>query len=171
MKRILFIIILGIWVGSVAGQTGQLTIVWDQNTEPDIASYRVERSVNNGSFGSLQNVAHPATQVVDNNVTPGNSYRYRVIAIDDGGLQSNFSNTAEAGIPQISLSISSVSNGGDTTIAFSSFLSDPDGSPGDLTITISQESNISVAVENTALRLTPPSGFTGAASFTIRAVD
>ncbi|MEZ4762977.1 MAG: hypothetical protein R3C26_07200 [Calditrichia bacterium] len=60
MKRILFIIILGIWVGSVAGQTGQLTIVWDQNTEPDIASYRVERSVNNG-VGSLQNVAHPAT--------------------------------------------------------------------------------------------------------------
>lgn len=171
MKRILFIIILGIWVSNVAGQTGQLTIVWDQNTEPDIASYRVERSVNNGSFGSLQNVAHPATQVVDNSVSPGNSYRYRVIAIDDGGLQSNFSNTAEAGIPQISLSIGSVSNGGDTTIAFSSFLSDPDGAPGDLTITISQESNISVAIESSALRLTPPSGFTGAASFTIRAAD
>ncbi|WP_245814461.1 CARDB domain-containing protein [Cystobacter ferrugineus] len=65
---------------------------WTPNSaDSDIKSYRLERATGQGAFSLLSTVDHPAISKTDEVATNG-SYRYRVIAFDETGLQSQPSN-------------------------------------------------------------------------------
>ncbi len=154
-------------------QTDSLNILWDPNTDPDIFRYLLQRSVNStGDFQNLEYVFHPNTHVVDRTVQPGNLYAYRVAAIDSSGNISPFTAPVAVGLPGISLHLSTLPTGRDTSFALGDILTDPDHNLADLIITISQEDHVSAAVSGGNLVLTPvPIGYTGPASFTMRVED
>jgi hypothetical protein len=66
---------------------------WNGNTEPDLASYRVYRSVNGGPFEKVGEVQLPAFS--DKDVQQGKDYRYEVSAVDRLGNESPRSQPAE----------------------------------------------------------------------------
>jgi hypothetical protein len=67
---------------------------WTGSTEPDLASYRVYRSVGGGPFERVTEVELPAFS--DRDVEPGKVYRYEVTAVDRAGNESPRSNAVEA---------------------------------------------------------------------------
>jgi hypothetical protein len=68
---------------------------WDANTEPDLAGYRVYRSVNGGVFAKIADVNEiPAYS--DKTVEAGKTYRYVVSSVDRSGNESVRSPVAEA---------------------------------------------------------------------------
>jgi hypothetical protein len=68
---------------------------WEANTEPDLGSYRVYRSVNGGAFAKIADLNEiPAYS--DKAVESGKTYRYEVTAVDKSGNESARSAVAEA---------------------------------------------------------------------------
>jgi hypothetical protein len=68
-------------------------LTWNSNTEPDLAHYRVYRSVSGGPFERVAEVDLPAWS--DQSVEAGKQYRYQVTAVDRSGNESPRSQTAE----------------------------------------------------------------------------
>jgi fibronectin type 3 domain-containing protein len=68
---------------------------WDANTEPDLAGYRVYRSVDGGAFEKIADVNEIPTYS-DKAVQSGKTYRYVVTAVDKSGNESTRSAVAEA---------------------------------------------------------------------------
>lgn len=68
-------------VGAVAGDS-QVTVSWDPNTEPDIASYRVKR-VSTGDI--VATTTHPTVSAVITGLTNGVTYHLVVEAVDTAG--------------------------------------------------------------------------------------
>jgi hypothetical protein len=78
-------------VHSVTGDE-RVTIHWIENTESDLAGYRVYRGpATNGPFASIALVGAAATSYVDLNVTNGTTYYYAVAAYDDAGNEGDLS--------------------------------------------------------------------------------
>jgi len=82
---------------AIAGTNeGEIDISWDANTESDLDHYRLERD-DDGFFGPGSDPFDtPATFFPDSGLIPGETYYYRVIAVDAGGNESNPSVTADA---------------------------------------------------------------------------
>jgi hypothetical protein len=72
-----------------------IELSWDANLEPDLASYRVYRSVNGGAFEKIAEVSDIPTYS-DKAVEAGKTYRYVVTAVDKSGNPSERSAVAEA---------------------------------------------------------------------------
>ena len=159
--------------GSVMAQTELLNVLWDANTEPDIDRYKLQRAVNGANnFQDIATVNHPTVQVMDTDVTSGNLYTYRVAAIDQSGNMSSFSTVVDAGLPKLDLSLAEIPNTQPHILQIADFLTDPDHHPDALTITIDQESNAAVTIQNGALEISAsPADYSGPASFRIRAED
>ena len=71
-----------------------IELSWDANTEPDLASYRVYRSVNGGAFEKIAEVSDIPTYS-DKAVEAGKTYRYAVTAVDKSNNESERSAVAE----------------------------------------------------------------------------
>jgi hypothetical protein len=70
---------------------------WESNTEPDLAGYRVYRSINGGAFEKIADVNEiPAYS--DHAVERGKTYRYTVTAMDKSGNESGRSPTVEVAL-------------------------------------------------------------------------
>jgi hypothetical protein len=68
---------------------------WNSNTEPDLAGYRVYRSLDGGAFEKVADVNEiPAYS--DHAVERGKTYRYTVTAMDKSGNESGRSAAVEA---------------------------------------------------------------------------
>lgn len=78
---------------SVLAGVGSVELSWDRNTESDLKSYRVYRSVDGGAFERVIEVDTPAWS--DKAVEPGKRYRYQVSAVDQSGNESEKSEPAE----------------------------------------------------------------------------
>ncbi|RMF56407.1 MAG: fibronectin type III domain-containing protein [Calditrichaeota bacterium] len=158
---------------SLYAQTDSLNIYWDPNSDPDIYRYLLQRSVNStNNFVNLQYVFHPTTHVVDHDVLPGNSYAYRVAAIDSAGNMSGWSNVDQVGVPEIQLQLTSLITGQDTTFALSSILYDPDHTVSELQVQISQQTNVTATIQGNNLVISSnPPGYIGPASFTMQVTD
>lgn len=85
-------------------QTSQWSVLWDQNTEPDIYQYWIYRGNSSNPTQLLTIVNHPNVSYVDNQLVKGVLYYYRVKAIDLSSNQSDFSENASAAIPKIDFS-------------------------------------------------------------------
>ncbi len=74
-----------------------IELSWNANTEPDLAGYRVYRSVDGGPFEKLAEL-QPVPAYSDHAVEPGKTYRYEVSAFDRTGNESARSAPVEAGL-------------------------------------------------------------------------
>lgn len=74
-----------------------IELSWDANSEPDLAGYRVYRSVNGGAFEKISEVSEIPTYS-DKAVGPGKTYRYSVAAVDKSGNESAHSPVVEAAL-------------------------------------------------------------------------
>jgi hypothetical protein len=72
-----------------------IELFWDANTEPDLAGYRVYRSVAGGAFERLAEVS-AIPSYSDRAVESGKSYRYSISAFDRTGNESPRTEPAEA---------------------------------------------------------------------------
>jgi len=96
----------------------QITLSWDANTESDIAKYRIYRDTSSLAMILIDSVlgAPPDTFYIDTGLINGQTYYYRITAVDSAGNQSTFSNEANS-IPTTNssfhtlYSISTVING------------------------------------------------------------
>ncbi|MBN1796198.1 MAG: discoidin domain-containing protein [Sedimentisphaerales bacterium] len=69
---------------------------WNDNTEPDLASYSVYRSTTSGSGYSAIATGVGSSAYTDNSVTNGTTYYYVVTAVDTSSNESSYSNEASA---------------------------------------------------------------------------
>ncbi|MCK4511904.1 fibronectin type III domain-containing protein, partial [bacterium] len=71
---------------------GEIFISWNPNSEPDLDRYRVERSLAPDFEPGSEPFEEPAVSFTDTGLIPGETYYYRVIAIDTAGNESGYSN-------------------------------------------------------------------------------
>lgn len=82
---------------SAVATTTSVTVTWTDNATNE-TSYRLERSVNGGSYLLWIVLGSNTTSYVDTAVTAGNTYSYRVVAANSAGY-SVASNTGSATVP------------------------------------------------------------------------
>lgn len=73
--------------------TRSVELLWDRNTEKDLAGYRVYRD------GVRLSEMIPSPAYSDKAITPGKTYRYQVSAVDKAGNESALSQPVESVIP------------------------------------------------------------------------
>lgn len=82
-------------VAAVAS-AGVINLIWDANTEPDLAGYIVLRGeVPGGTLQPLMREPIRETRYADRTARPGVRYAYEVIAVDKAGNRSPASNRVE----------------------------------------------------------------------------
>lgn len=84
---------LSILAGPAAAQ-----LSWERNQEPDLGGYRIYRAGSDGEFSRLAE-SPSAANYRDAAVSPGQTYRYRVTAVDKKGNESPQSEAVEILIP------------------------------------------------------------------------
>jgi len=80
---------------SAAPESVELT--WEQNTEPDLAGYRIYRAPPDGAFAKIAEVTQVPTYS-DHAVEHGKTYRYAISAFDQAGNESARSASVEASV-------------------------------------------------------------------------
>ncbi len=82
---------------SATGNTSNVSLDWDDNTEPDMGTYNVYRSLTSGSGYTKLNVSPLATSdYVDSSVSSFVTYYYVVTAVDIHGWESAWSGQKSA---------------------------------------------------------------------------
>ncbi len=86
-----------------AGGPGALQLTWNANTEPDLAGYRLYRSLTPGGPYVMINpdTLLTSTSYLDENLAGGHTYYYVVTAIDASGNESQRSNEASGFVAEI----------------------------------------------------------------------
>lgn len=76
---------------------GEITIAWSSNQEPDIAGYRIYRSINDNSSGSFTLICDTtSTSFKDTGLDYENTYYYSVSSYDLEGFESDLSQAISA---------------------------------------------------------------------------
>lgn len=70
-------------------------LTWDANTERDLAGYDIQRKLDGGAYATIS-TGFRGTLFIDNNVTTGSAYWYKVRAVDTSGNASNYVEIAAA---------------------------------------------------------------------------
>ncbi len=77
-----------------------IRLVWNKNTEKDIASYEIYREGFSGFGNRLATMQPGQTAFVDSDISPGSSYAYRIIAVDKDGLKSDNADSNSITVPK-----------------------------------------------------------------------
>lgn len=78
--------------------SGSIELSWENNSESDLAGYRVYRAAPAGNWDGIAVTETPGFS--DRNVEKGKSYRYAVTAVDHSGNESTRSSETSAALPQ-----------------------------------------------------------------------
>jgi hypothetical protein len=78
--------------------TASIELVWERNTEPAVAGYRVYRSLGGGPFERLADTQE-LPSFSDHKIESGKVYRYAVSAIKHNGVESKLSPPVDATAP------------------------------------------------------------------------
>ncbi len=78
--------------------TASIELVWERNTEPGIAGYRVYRALGGGPLEKLTD-SQELPSYSDRKIEPGKTYRYAVTAVKTNGVESKLSGAVEATAP------------------------------------------------------------------------
>ncbi len=84
----------GLGAAPGAGE-GEIDVSWNANSEPDFDHYRLERA-SNPSFSGAVSFTTTNIYYDDSGLTPGDTYYYRVFAVDEGTNESDPSNVDSA---------------------------------------------------------------------------
>lgn len=79
-----------------SASAGSVELSWESNDEPDLARYRIYRSLDGGAFERIGEVSVPAYS--DRAVQAGHTYRYSVTAVDQSANESQRSAVVEAAL-------------------------------------------------------------------------
>ena len=170
----LFILFLVLFmVSALSAQTTQWRLVWDANVESDMDLYEVYRSTAPNADVLIGTNTHPDTVYVDSDLERGVQYYYRLKAVNDGGLKSDFSEEVSAAIPDVLDIPNQIIRTGANfqTFSLSLFVNDPDALPGELVWVSSPTTNIIVDVVGTDVTITYPPGWSGNESVTFSVED
>ncbi|MDF1590435.1 MAG: fibronectin type III domain-containing protein [Desulfobacterales bacterium] len=74
---------------SVKAEQQQISVNWAPNPEGDIQSYILSRSRNGGFWSDISTLDGDKNSFADSDLRPESEYRYRIIAQDKDGLQSD----------------------------------------------------------------------------------
>jgi hypothetical protein len=83
-------------VANVGVHDGEVEVSWNANGEFDLDYYRLERSTSPNFLLGRVDVDTMSTSHLDSGLTPGETYYYRVVAIDEGSNESDPSSAASA---------------------------------------------------------------------------
>ncbi len=78
--------------------TGSIELIWDRNTEADLAGYRIYRAGPGGDFEKIGETPD-APSYSDRKIESGKAYRYAVSAFDKSGNESGRSGAIEVTAP------------------------------------------------------------------------
>lgn len=100
MKRIkgsilpcfLYLIILWIFSTFTFAQQGFIQLGWIPNVEPDLSHYKMYRDIASGTMVYLDSISSSDTIYTDTQTVPGNTYYYKLTAVDFSGNESDPSN-------------------------------------------------------------------------------
>jgi len=85
--------------GTVAPQHS-VALSWDASTGPDVVGYNIYRgSVSGGPYSKMNSALEASTAYTDYTVAAGQTYYYVTTAVDGSGIESAYSNQAQAVIP------------------------------------------------------------------------
>jgi len=84
-------------LNAIAG-TQNIELVWDRNTEPDLAGYRLYRAIGDGNLEKIADIAD-SPSYSDRKVESGKRHRYAVSAVDRLGNESKKSAPVEIVAP------------------------------------------------------------------------
>lgn len=108
---------------------GSVTLTWDANSEPDLASYSVYRSETSESYGSALTNGLTSPGFVDNSVVNDTTYYYKVTATDTNSNESvksdEHSATPTDAPPAAPAGLSAVADDGSVTLIWNAN-SEPD---------------------------------------------
>jgi hypothetical protein len=76
----------------------KIELVWDRNTEPDLAGYRLYRALGDGKLERIADI-QDAPSYSDGKVESGKRYRYAVSSVDRLNNESNLSDPVEITAP------------------------------------------------------------------------
>lgn len=131
-------------------QTTQWRLIWDKNFEDDMAYYRIFRSESPNASTQLDTVNHKprsgndTTMIyINRGLDKGIRYYYRLKAVNQSGLESDFSEEVSAAIPQILISDQIIYKNQNfrPIILDNTAVRDPDNNPSEIVWQISWRSN------------------------------
>jgi fibronectin type 3 domain-containing protein len=76
-----------------------VTLTWSASSSPGVSYYKVYRGTVSGGPYSLLTNAVSTTSYTDSSVKSGSTYYYVTTAVDSSGVESAYSDTAQAVIP------------------------------------------------------------------------
>ncbi len=79
--------------------SSQVTLAWDQNTEPDLDGYKLYYGNASGDYSQVIDVGDTTMYTVTN-LTAGNTYYFAVTAHDASGYESDYSNEVSTTVVQ-----------------------------------------------------------------------
>ena len=88
--------VAGVSAGAAATE---IVVSWQPNPEKDIAAYVVYRSKDQGSWSKVETLRGDQTRLADADLKPETQYRYRVVAVDADGLESDPSDSDTVASP------------------------------------------------------------------------
>ena len=84
---------------------GSIRLIWDQNKENDLSSYRIYRSETSGFLPTpayvVAEVAFPDTLYTDTDIQTGITYHYRIAAVDQEQNESDYSAEDSAAVAYV----------------------------------------------------------------------
>ncbi len=134
---------------------GSVSIVWDPNTEADLAGYKVYVGTSPGTYSQTIDVGHVTTFTISD-LTDGETYYFALTAYDIFANESGSSTEVSTTLPQIALALPNTSTWsadvGSTTDATAS-TSDAAGSGSNTAISADTSTSVqSTLPEGTCLK-------------------
>jgi hypothetical protein len=130
MKYLLFVLILFTNLQNSNSQTTRWKVVWDKNPEDDIKEYIVYKGLKSETtyMREIARIKSPDTTFVDKKIEAGILYYYRIKAVNNKGVSSNYSNPCTAAIPAFKNlpRILGISKNKSIELLISNYIYDPD---------------------------------------------
>lgn len=167
----------------VYAQTTHWRLIWDKNTESDMDHYEIFRSLHASSDSLLTTIAHIPRQgsdttmiFTDTSLTKGVQYFYRLKAVNNGGLKSEFSDEVSAAIPKVNFPAEIYLKAGESkTINYYDYVTDPDNPDDTLSCSVQGNHALQVDLSTTnqdgKIIITAPASFTTDENLTFTVMD